>query len=220
MLRFTVWWRFSQNGPRSSKFEQSSLYFNYSDWRTVKPTLSNQKVFTIPTTDQQAFLSQRGRAQYPPRRHQKYQNQKELHCLKQKVNTFIAFTKNTLIPYLKKKVHSFQAGQISQFCREWEKLTTDPDILAIVSGTQISFNGMCPVQHQSPPNSLSRGAADQIKDAIQQSLDKQVIVPCVSDPIEFVSPIFTTPKKDGNIRLILNIKKTQRISKKLSFQNG
>ena len=77
----------------------------------------------------------------------------------------------------------------------------------MVSGVQISFNGICPVQHQSPPNSLPHAEADKIKDAIQELLDEQVIVPCDSDLIEFVSPIFTTPKKDGNIRLILNLKK-------------
>jgi hypothetical protein len=48
----------------------------------------------------------------------------------------------------------------------------------MVSGAQISFNGICPVQHQSPPNSLPHAEADKIKDAIQELLDKQVIVPC------------------------------------------
>ena len=38
-------------------------------------------------------------------------------------------------------------------------------------------------------------------------MNKKVIIPCESDSFEFVSPIFTTPKKDGNIRLILNLKK-------------
>ena len=132
--------------------------------------------------------------------------------MKQKVNTFIAFTNNTLIPYLEKKVISFQAGQISKFCREFEKLTIDPDNLAMVSGTQILFNGMYPVQHQFPPNSLPHAEVDQIEDAVQELLDKQVIVPCVPDPIEFVSPIFTTPKKDGNIRLTNSSKMTIRLT--------
>ena len=88
----------------------------------------------------------------------------------------------------------------------------------MVSGAQISFNGICPVQHQSRPNSLPHAEADKIKDAIQELLDKQVIVPCDSDLIEFVSPIFTTPKKDGNIRLILNLKKLNEFVENYHFK--
>jgi hypothetical protein len=66
----------------------------------------------------------------------------------------------------------------------------------MVSGDQISFKGTCPVQHQSPPNSLPRAEADKIDAAIEALLNKKVIIPCDSDSFEFVSPIFTTPKKD------------------------
>lgn len=77
----------------------------------------------------------------------------------------------------------------------------------MVEGAKISFNGPCPVQHSSPPNSLPCSEETMIKDAMQTLLNKQVIVQCKPEPIEFVSPIFTIPKKDGNIRLILNLKK-------------
>ena len=63
------------------------------------------------------------------------------------------FITNNLIPYLTEKVASFRADQISNFYGEWEKLSSDPDILGMVSGAQISFKGTCPVQHQSPQGS-------------------------------------------------------------------
>jgi hypothetical protein len=81
----------------------------------------------------------------------------------------------------------------------------------MVSGAQISFNGICPVQHQSPPNSLPHAEADKIKDAIQELLDKQVIVPCDSDLIEFFSPIFTTPKTMKMQKLKIQKLKMQKL---------
>ena len=89
----------------------------------------------------------------------------------------------------------------------WEQLTSDPDILEMVSGIKISFHDKCPVQHQSPPNTLPHAEAELIDNAIQALLQKQVIAPSSPTTTEFVSPIFTTPKKDGNIRLILNLKR-------------
>ena len=77
----------------------------------------------------------------------------------------------------------------------------------MVGGTNINFNGPYPVQHSSLPNSLPCSEETMIKDAIQTLLNKQVIIKCEPEPIEFVSPIFTISKTDGNIRLILNLKK-------------
>ena len=85
--------------------------------------------------------------------------------------------------------------------------TSDPEILEMVQGTKIIFSGKCPMQHQSPPNSLPHAEAGKIDKAIQALQTKGVIIPSFPDLTEFISPIFTTPKKDGNIRLILNLKR-------------
>ena len=106
-----------------------------------------------------------------------------------------------------RNVALFQAGQISKFYKEWEKLTSDPEILEMVQGTKIIFSGKCPMQHQSPPNSLPHAEAGKIDKAIQALQTKGVIIPSYPDLTEFISPIFTTPKKDGYIRFILNLKR-------------
>ena len=41
---------------------------------------------------------------------------------------------------------------------------------------------------------------------IEKLLNKDVIVPCACEEGEFVSSIFTRPKKDGTLRMILNLK--------------
>ena len=131
----------------------------------------------------------------------------KLETIKYQVNTFPQFVKHELIPYLMKNVALFQAGQIYKFYKEWGKFTSDPENLEMVQGTKSIFSGKCPVQHQSPPNSLPHAEAGKIDKAIQALQTKGVIIPCFPDLTEFISFIFTTPKKDGNIRLILNHKR-------------
>ncbi|CAB4008924.1 Hypothetical predicted protein, partial [Paramuricea clavata] len=45
-----------------------------------------------------------------------------------------------------------------------------------------------------------------IDSEIKSLLAKGVIVPSVTEPGEYISPIFITPKKDGSYRMILNLK--------------
>ena len=53
---------------------------------------------------------------------------------------------------------------------------------------------------------------------MQALLNKKVIIPCVKTPTEFVSPIFITPKKDGDVRLILNLKKLNESVENFHFK--
>ena len=49
-------------------------------------------------------------------------------------------------------------------------------------------------------------------------LQKEVIVPSIPEKSEFVSPIFTVPKPDGGIRLILNLKELNTNVKYFHFK--
>ena len=74
------------------------------------------------------------------------------------------------------------------------------------------------IQHSSPPNTLPHAQREKLENAIDTLLTKQVIVPCQHEPCEFVSPIFTIPKKDGSIRLILNLKKLNESVENFHFK--
>ena len=87
----------------------------------------------------------------------------------------------------------------------------------MVSGAWIIFNGNHPVQHQPPANDLPRADVDKIGKAMQALLNKKVIISCAKTPIEFVSPIFITPKKDGDVRLI-NLKKLNECVENFHFK--
>ena len=123
-----------------------------------------------------------------------------------------------LITYFRAKVNSFKGGQLSSFCHIWEKLTSDASILQIISGECIEFLSDPPSQVSHPPNSVPRNHVSLVDKEIKRLLDKGVIVPCDRKPGEFISPIFTVPKKDGSVRLILNLKNLNMFIKNSHFK--
>ena len=123
-----------------------------------------------------------------------------------------------LIPYFRAKANSFKGGQLSSFCHKRERLTSDASILQIISGDCIEFLSDPPSQVSHPPNSVPRNHASLVDKEIKSLLDKEVIVPCDHEPGEYISPIFTVPKKDGNVRLILNLKHLNMFIKNSHFK--
>ena len=125
-------------------------------------------------------------------------NHHELNCIKSKVNEFPPFVVSHLIPYFRTKINSF--------CHKWERLTSDASILQIISGDCIELFSDPPSQVSHPPNSIPRNRMSLVDKEIESLLDKGVIISCGHEPGEFISPIFTVPRKDGNVILILNLK--------------
>ena len=107
---------------------------------------------------------------------------------------------------------------MSSFCHKWERLTSDASILQIISGDCIEFISDPPSQVSHPPNSIPRNHMSLVDKEIASLLDKGVIVSCDHEPGEFISPIFTVPKKDGNVRLILNLKRLNLFIKNSHFK--
>jgi len=101
----------------------------------------------------------------------------------------------------------FRAGQLSLYLTKWQKITSDQHILDIVSGDKIDFIHMPPKQIFCPPNSICKDHFSLAMKEIMSLLTKGVIVRSKHESGEFISPIFTVPKPDGNVRLILNLKR-------------
>ena len=96
----------------------------------------------------------------------------------------------------------FVACLIENKIHEWQEITSDKTILDIVkNGYCIEFKGS--VTYQPTYNSEQRLAID--KD-ILKLLKAEVIEIVSPQSDQFVSPIFTRPKSDGSVRLILNLK--------------
>ena len=53
---------------------------------------------------------------------------------------------------------------------------------------------------------------------LQRLLSKEVIAASPHEPGEYISPIFVRPKGDGTCRLILNLKKLNRVTEYIHFK--
>ena len=111
------------------------------------------------------------------------------------------------LEYLEREVLHFHAGNISHCLSAWEELTSDPSILDIIRvGLELNFKG-------SPPEGIGpfeypRGSKEYniIDTEVTKLYNKGVIETCLHEDGEYFSNLFTTPKKDGTYRTILNLK--------------
>ena len=100
---------------------------------------------------------------------------------------------------------SFCAGNLKNHIHEWAKLTSDPHILELASGYKLDFDTF-PEQFRKPSCKFSDSETKLISGEITKLLNKGVIVESGDEMGQYVSPIFLRPKKDGNHRMILNLK--------------
>ena len=101
----------------------------------------------------------------------------------------------------------FKAGCIKYCLQSWQNLTSDPNILSIVQGCKIEFDG--PIVE--PRNSFRTTFSVTETPVIEEELDRLLAMGAIKQvpwsKKGFLSSIFTTPKKDGSTRMILNLKK-------------
>ena len=117
----------------------------------------------------------------------------------------------TLIAYLVAQTSCFKSGRLAQFIPAWQQtiwqqITSDTEILQVVSGQYIEFSTQASQTH--PPPGKRFGGEEQviITSEISNLLEKAVIVETIHEPGEFISSVFVRRKKDGSHRMILNLK--------------
>ena len=91
--------------------------------------------------------------------------------------------------------------------REWEKLTSDPEILRAIRGDVIDFVKFPPVNHEARPCAVADELKMKIETEIQSMLSNKIIKVSQREENEYVSPIFSVPKPDDGTRVILNLKR-------------
>ena len=77
----------------------------------------------------------------------------------------------------------------------------DPHILHTIAGETIEFSSH-PIQLSYPPNSICNAQVALVEAEICSLKEKEVIVQCYHALDEFISAIFSVPKKDGIVRPI------------------
>ena len=101
---------------------------------------------------------------------------------------------------------NFVAGKTALAFEKWTSLTSDSHILSWVKGVHIDFTEH--LSQAAPPTPIQFSESDQTKinDEVQRLLHKDIIELTHPSEGQFISNIFFRPKKDGAIRLILNLK--------------
>ncbi|MES9883156.1 MAG: reverse transcriptase domain-containing protein [Sedimenticola sp.] len=101
----------------------------------------------------------------------------------------------------------FKAGRLKDFAENWRKITNDETILNIVQNCSIDFiDDVNPINTRIPPCYFSATENFVIDNEIQTLLNMGVIIEVNHEPDEYLSPIFIVPKRNGEYRMILNLK--------------
>ena len=100
----------------------------------------------------------------------------------------------------------FEAGRLKHFLPQWENITSDPFILQMVQGFKIDFVSE-PFVAPRAETKVGKEEEKMIDKEIMKLLNMKVIEQSSNEKGEVISPIFTRPKADGSLRLILNLKK-------------
>ena len=111
-----------------------------------------------------------------------------------------------LLEYFREKILSFKAGNLAAHFSQWQSLTSDPEILETVSGCKIEFDTIPSLNKAMVHAVLSETQTESVDTEVSNLLRKQAIEACDHEAGEYISPIFTRPKKDGSHRMILNLK--------------
>ena len=108
---------------------------------------------------------------------------------------------------LKNTTENFVAGKTKLFKENWYKLTNDPWNRTAITGYKVEMDNQPLQMFQPKPLKFSNVEHELIDQEINRFLKCKIIEPVNgTDQNEFISNIFFQPKKDGNIRIILNLK--------------
>ena len=113
--------------------------------------------------------------------------------------------------------HLIIAGRLQHFVSNWMMLTKDTWIHNTIQGLHILLV-FPPDQSNLQQSSISRESKHRLNQELQKLLDKGIITPTDNRIAVFLSPIFMIPKKNGEQRLIINLRKLNKVVKKQHFK--
>ena len=98
-------------------------------------------------------------------------------------------------------------GRLKYFQSEWRKITSDVNILKAIAGFEIPLVDFQQQGKLRFPLKFSETEMRAADEEIQKLLNKNAIMECSEGIVsgDFVSPVFLRPKKQGGVRLILDL---------------
>ena len=142
---------------------------------------------------------------------QQWPRQQLSNSVQEKEVNMVSFTdewykfKENTIKRGKEQAENFNAGRTKYHAKFWKSLTTDPSIIAMVTGTTLELENVIWQVEKPIPFKFDKVKEQKIDHEISRLLNKGVI--CRAEPIsdQYLSNIFTRDKPDASIRLILDL---------------
>jgi hypothetical protein len=96
---------------------------------------------------------------------------------------------------------------LKAFQENWKMITKDRNLIASISGYKIELS-LEPIQKDPPKKiKLSTQETQNLNSKIEEMLAKQAVeIVQTNTNCQFVSHLFVSPKKDGGMRLIFDLK--------------
>ena len=104
------------------------------------------------------------------------------------------------------RVDTFRGGQLKYYIKFWEALTSDSEILSTIQGDIIEFDSCPPGRAFVYNPKIVDPYRQMLTMEIDILLSRGVLIHSQSEHHEFLSPIFTVPKSERDVRMILNLK--------------
>ena len=120
--------------------------------------------------------------------------------------------------FLLSLVPLYRGGNISSFPHNWEKLTSDVNIISIIKyGLTLRTRGE-PEANKPFAYGCSDSEQALLTEEIRKMVEKRIILPSDVCSSDFFSPVFLREKQDGSHRFILNLKKFNKQVDKIHFK--
>ena len=107
---------------------------------------------------------------------------------------------------------------MKDFLKNWRNLTTNQFVLKIVSGIRLKFLSPPTQTHIPCPIKFDTNKIASIDEEIHTLLVKRAIIPVDPTTGQFISNIFTRPKKSGGLSTIINLKRLNKHLEKVHFK--
>ena len=114
---------------------------------------------------------------------------------------------------------NFTGGKLASHIDEWEKLTSDPWILNAVRGYKLDLESDPEQSFVPTPLRLDPSEQDALDNEVLEFIKMGIVEDCPAfESDSYYSTLFTRPKEDGSIRVILNLKGLTSHMEKVHFK--
>lgn len=111
-----------------------------------------------------------------------------------------------ILKILQKKAQNFSAGSVSDQLHNWKLLTKNREVLKMIDeGITLEFETEPVKMKENRGYKFSEDEKTKIDHEIKEMEQQGIIEKCTETKTDFISPIFSRPKKE-RVRIILNLK--------------